>query len=232
MKKTSILLTALILALAAVVVALVLPAFKLSALALGVGALGLTFQQQSSDIYRQMTAWGLMDANGALKSLIGNSGVFGKVELTLDRQFVIAGIGNAADTTDDTVFTTVLNAGSLAKNGDELMIEANLTSAANGNNKTAKVILGATTLLTTGVLTSNAKKIQLLLRIVRTAAATQLWFASVTVDGVASAVSQGTSAEDLTTKLNLKLTLASPTTGAAADLLAFRWAVDVASLAA
>lgn len=195
-------------------------------------AVGVTLQFQNSDIVRQLVAWGLGDANGCLLSFVGNGGLARRVVVRLDEQFTIAGIGNLADLTDDVVYTTQIPALSLAKNGDEILVESELLSAANGNNKTAKIILGATTLLTTGVITSNAKNIQLRLRIVRTAAATQLWFATVIVDGVAAVLTKGTGAENLATSLALKLTLASPTTGAASDLLAFRHAVDVAGLAA
>lgn len=198
----------------------------------GLTALGMALATSpgflQSDRFREMYAWGLVDGNGNLTSVVGNTSSRGRAVARLDEQFTIAGVGNAADLTDDLAYSTVLKPKTLGNNNDELVVEAQLLSAANGNNKTAKIILGATTLLTTGVLTSNAKNIKLRLKIVRTAAATQLWFAEVTVDGVATTLTKGTSAEDLTTQLTLKLTLASPTTGAASDLLAFAYSVDVA----
>lgn len=195
-------------------------------------ALGTSPSFLQSDIVRSLYGWGYADGNGNVKSPVGATGTFAKLMARLDEQFTIAGVGNGADLTDDIVYTTTLKANTLQQNGDELSIEADLLSAANGNNKTAKIKLGATTLLTTGVLTSNAKNIKLRLRIVRTAAATQLWFAEVIVDGSASVLTKGAGAENLAAQLALVLTLSSPTTGAASDLAAFRWAVDAAGLAA
>jgi hypothetical protein len=72
-----------------------------------------------------------------------------------NQQQSAAGIGNGADTTADTLFTYTLPANALNVAGKGLGITAWGKTAANGNNKTINVKLGGTTILTSGVVTSN-----------------------------------------------------------------------------
>ncbi len=58
---------------------------------------------------------------------------------------------------EDNLITYSLKKNTLHNEGDVLEITAYGTTAANGNNKTIKLILGSTTLFTTGVLAFNNK---------------------------------------------------------------------------
>lgn len=174
-----------------------------------------------NDLSNLLFKLGFMDSNGNLKGPVGaDAQTFRLYDQLLDSQVSAAGVANGADMTDDTLFSKVINPNTLSVNGDELVVEASGSFGATVNNKTVKVILGATTFLTSGVVTSNAKKWALYVRIKRVGAAAQVASAEFTVDGTASVVGTVTNgAEDLTSALTLKVTGASGTTGAANDVV-------------
>ena len=129
-----------------------------------------------------------------------------------------AGVGNGADTTDDTLQSVTVKANSLKAAGKSVEFEAFGTLGATGNNKRIQVFLGATSLATTGTITTNGGSWYAWGTITRTAVGVQTIFASIQVGLALIVASVTTGALDETTDLVLKTTGASQTTGAANDV--------------
>ncbi|PYM27947.1 MAG: hypothetical protein DMD80_13955 [Candidatus Rokuibacteriota bacterium] len=164
---------------------------------------------------------------GQLKGRMGDPGsLLGIVPLLLESKFSIAGVGNLADTTDDTLFSTTIKAKTLPKDGDRLVVSAWGVFAVNGNNKRVTMQFGATTLVSSGVVVLNGKAWWLIAEIVRSGAATQLGIGEYTADTATAEVMTKTApAENLAADIVLKVTGASPTTGAANDVLAHGYSI-------
>lgn len=149
--------------------------------------------------------------------LVGNA--------TLNSQFSIAGVGNAADATDDTLFTYTLPAAFLGVNAEGIKVTASGSFGATANNKTVKIFFGATAVATTGVVTNNATSWHAEAHIYRTAAATQLG------DGLICTAllpfpTKTAPGETLANALVVKVTGASPTSSAASDVVGFTFKVE------
>jgi hypothetical protein len=138
-------------------------------------------------------------------------------------------VGNGADTTNDTAHTFTLPAGFLTTLGTNaaLEIEAWGVSAANGNNKTFVLLFGSTTLISSGVVTINNKSWFVKGRVIRSGTSTQAVLGQAQSDATAIAASSQAVTEDETATIVIKTTVASPTTGAANDLLAKGFIVKV-----
>lgn len=138
----------------------------------------------------------------------------------LSKQFSATGIGNAADLTDDTLFTYSLPANSLDVTGREIVVEAFGKFAANGNNKTVKLFFGTTMVFSSGVVTTNNLGWIARMTLTKTGASTQIGIGfgagGTTVWSVALPMA-GTETD--TGAITIKVTGASPTTGAAADVV-------------
>lgn len=168
---------------------------------------------------------------GAIKILMGTAVTIPfKPEGLLDSQFSIAGAGNGADATDDTLFTMNLPAGAMDTNGDKIRVRLCGVTAATANNKRIKIFFGATAVVDSGVITSNAKNWWAEVVITRTGAATQIAFGSFGVDAVADVVTKTTPAETLSGAIVVKGTGSSPTTSAAGDVLGHDWHVEAMPL--
>jgi hypothetical protein len=129
-----------------------------------------------------------------------------------------AGVGNGADTTDDTLQSVTVKANNLKAAGKSVEFEAFGSLAANGNNKTIKVFFGATVIATTGVITTSGGSWYAWGTITRTAVGVQTIFAGIQVGLAVIVATLTTGALDETTDLVLKSTGASPTSGAANDV--------------
>lgn len=138
-------------------------------------------------------------------------------------------VGNAADTTDDTLFSFILPANWLAAIGTNsgLRIKVWGTSAANGNNKTFKLFFGSVTAISSGVVTINAKSWHLMATVLRSGVSTQKILGEGTSDAVDLSDSAQDGTEDETAAITVKATGASGTTGAANDLLGKGFVVEV-----
>jgi len=160
-----------------------------------------------------------------LKGRMGGPGsLLGIMPMLLDSKFSIAGVGNATDTTDDTLFSTAITTGTLPKDGDALVLNCFGVFAANANNKTVKVIFGATTLVSSGVVALNGKAWWVVAEITRSGLTTQLGFGEYSADtATAEVLTKTAPGETLSAAVTLKVTGASPTTGAANDVLAYRY---------
>ena len=151
---------------------------------------------------------------GQLKGRMGDPGsLLGIVPLLLESKFSIAGVGNLADTTDDTLFSTTIKAKTLLLVGI-------------GDEDALSLKLMATTLVSSGVVVLNGKAWWLIAEIVRSGAATQLGIGEYTADTATAEVMTKTApAENLAADIVLKVTGASPTTGAANDVLAHGYSI-------
>lgn len=196
----------------------------MTAIAQHVGGIGSASSEVASAIKALEVALagaGLDQSAGFLAGASVN-GNFGS-EGNLSKQVSVAGVGNAADTTDDVLFTYTLPAGALDAAGRALTITAFGKFAANGNNKNVKIWFGASVVALTGVVTTNAGGWQLQ--------------AEVTKAGVAGANTQVAQGQNIVAATHggvnvpvaptevesgpivIKVTGASSTTGAANDIL-------------
>lgn len=191
------------------------------------------------DIIKLLIKLGFMDANGSIRMPLGASGTFGGVCGIVDSQFSSAGVGNTLDTTDDTLFTiraaavanpNILPANLLDVNNKMIRITMRGTSAANGNNKRVKIKFGATTVLDSGVVTINAKTWEAYVEIFRQDATHQRAYGWFTSDGVAPISTRSSPTETLGAGVTLIGTGASPTTGAAADVVGETFEVELVNL--
>lgn len=97
-----------------------------------------------------------------------------KPEGLLNSQVSIAGVGNAADATDDTLFTYSLPANTLNVTGKGIKIKAWGVRAAGGGNGTIKLKFGSTTLCTTAATATAADNWYLEAVVLRSGSNTQL----------------------------------------------------------
>jgi hypothetical protein len=167
-----------------------------------------------------------------IMGLTGNIGV----------QQSAAGLGNAADTTDDVLFTFALPTGSFDQANRQVNIFANGKFAANGNNKRVKIwwgtttqtvgsaVAGGTLIFDSGVQTGNAVGWQAQAQVTKygaNASNTQQSCSS----GMAGATHLGSGLPVSLTAvesgaINVTLTGASPTSSAASDVLAMMFDVQ------
>lgn len=129
-----------------------------------------------------------------------------------------AGVGNGADTTDDILQSLTIKANALKANGKSVEFEAFGTLGATGNNKRITVKFGATTIATTGTITTNGGSWYAWGTITRTAVGVQTIYCSIQVGLAVIVATVTTGALDETTDLVLATTGASQTTGAANDV--------------
>jgi hypothetical protein len=146
----------------------------------------------------------------------------------IDTQTSTGGIGNTAATTDDTIFTYTLPANSMSANGNTARVTFGGSTAANGNNKTVKIWFGGIVVLSTGVITANNAEFSGWVEITRLSATKiQAHGMFVSSNGTTSInaladVTLNQTVSDLTTNTSIiKFTGASPTTGAANDVIGY-----------
>ena len=138
----------------------------------------------------------------------------------LSKQTSVSGIGNLADLTDDTLFTYTLPASCLDANNQGIVIEAFGSFAANGNNKTVKLWFGASMAFSSGVRTNNNVGWNARLILSRTGASAQIGTGFGMAGSTPFPVPVPLIGTEVTTGgIVLKVTGASPTTGAANDVV-------------
>ncbi len=190
-------------------------------------------------------------ANGQL--LIGNAGTGGLTQTTLtagagititpgagsitiaaaggaassrivDSQTSTTGVGNGADTTDDTLFTYTLPAGSLATNGDSISVIAFGVVANNANLKQIRFWFAGTTMFSTGAVTSSNASWVCQMTVTRVDATHVNAAGWILVGSVLSNVNAASNqaVADLSANTSVvKVTGASTFTGAANDVLGY-----------
>lgn len=121
-------------------------------------------------------------------------------------------IGNtgAAETTMQSL---QIDFNTLSKLGASIQIFVCGKTAANANNKTYKVKLGATTLFTSGAVALNNKDWTFRGEIVSNGATAQIFYGEFTSNGNAPIVTTTTASEDLGTNLTLEFTGQGTSTG-------------------
>ncbi len=148
---------------------------------------------------------------------------------TADVQTSAAGIGNTAATTDDTLFTYSLPTNAFSAAAKGVRITAYFHFASNGNNKTAKYWVGGTTVATTGVLTSNNIDGAIVLDVVEIDSTHVSVGGRLLINGMNPIIlnTPNLVVSNLTSNATvMKLTGASPTTGAANDVLGYSMRVE------
>ena len=120
---------------------------------------------------------------------------------------VTTAVGNVGSGQDNLISYS-LEKNTLLNAGETLEIVAFGSQAANGNNKTIKLIFGSTTLFSTGAVASNAKDWCIKATIIRTGAATQECITEFSGDTVLVTQTSDyvTATEDFTTALTIKCT--------------------------
>jgi hypothetical protein len=146
----------------------------------------------------------------------------------INTQTSSSGIGNGADTTDDTLFTYAIPLNSLSANGKSFRVVVGLQTAANGNNKRIKLTVGGTAVLNTGTVTWNILGVMLVAECSRLDSTHVLCLARTLADSTLPGVgvTPSIAVSDLSSNtLTITATGASPTTGAANDVKAYLFKV-------
>lgn len=113
--------------------------------------------------------------NVASATLGGSTQTGSGIVTVANCQFSATGVGCSAGGTDDTLFTYTIPANTLKNVGDWVRVTAWGKSAANTHNVTAKIFVGGTAAITSGVVsTTSAFPIQQKITIIKTAANAQL----------------------------------------------------------
>lgn len=109
---------------------------------------------------------------------------------------------------EDSLITYTLPKNAMHNNGDVLEITAFGITASNSNNKTIKLIIGSTTLFSTGILAFNNKAWCINAKITYTGTATQVSVATFNGDLalLTTTATYVTGTEDFTTNLTIKCT--------------------------
>lgn len=135
------------------------------------------------------------------------------------------GIGNTAATTDDTLFTYSLPLNSLDANGKSVRGIASGHFASNGNNKQVKFWFAGTAVADSAVVTHNNVDWQCDIEVTRIDATHVSCVGRFSASGTADVITVTANlvVSDLTSNASvIKITGASPTTGAANDVLGYQ----------
>jgi hypothetical protein len=155
---------------------------------------------------------GLMLGSGQLNNLVGTS---------YGNNVSAAGVGNGADTTEDTLFTFTLPANALLQIGSNLSITAFGTFASNTHSKTAKLYFGSE-LVSSGANTTGGSVIPwwLQLDVFKTGASTQIILGQLINGATHGGCTFQTGAETDTATITIKCT-GQTGTSAASDVLCY-----------
>jgi hypothetical protein len=198
---------------------------KLSVFSSQVGDVQLPFDTSGNQLSSQAVQGGSAATPGFVHTG-GNASV----------QVSAAGQGNGADTTDDVLFTYALPASALDTAGRQVTIQAAGKFAANGNNKRVKLwwgtttqtvgaaVAGGTLIADSGVVTTNAGGWNASVQVSKYGASGSNTQLATNAEVVTGATHLGTAAPVALTAtesgvINITVTGASSTTGAANDVL-------------
>lgn len=164
--------------------------------------------------YNRTTGLAVCTATNTWTTVLGTS------TATRDQKMVSAtGVGNTAATTDDPVWTlTSIPAGTFTANADTLYIRLELKTAANGNNKRFGVTVGGTQVNTANT-TANAVSMFGFVTIRRVDATHVNVHAASSIGGTGGSSINLAVADLSANALAIVITAASPTTGAANDVI-------------
>lgn len=125
------------------------------------------------------------------------------VPYRFDRQNGVVSNTGSAETD---LFSTTVNAATLNGIGQSLIIFAAGKTAANGNNKTLKLVLGSTTLFTSGALALNDVSWTFHGEVVYNGGSSQIFYGIFNRSGGSPVIVTGTATEAFANTLTLKLT--------------------------
>lgn len=137
-------------------------------------------------------------------------------------------VGNPANTSETDLHTYTMPGGTLATDGDSVMVYALVENANNANNKSTKLHFGGTVIGDSTVIAASNNWWVIRALITRTSATAQksvCWVSNVINEGAWNTAAGGnvnerTPAETLSGAVIIKITGQSPTTGAANDVTA------------
>lgn len=182
------------------------------------------------------TPWSVGNCSNAANCAIAFNGGFAGQSIAsfgatglINWQVSIGGVGNGADATDDTLFTYTLPAKAMLLDGQRVTVRAAVSTAANGNNKTFKIFFGNNAVISSGVVTHNAKNGYIEAEITRLSSTAIAAVGSYCSDGTAPVVLVTTTAavaDLLANNIDVRVTGASPTTAAASDCVAYSMRVN------
>lgn len=170
----------------------------------------------SSNVLAKVNSKGnISQAIGSTTSLMTGIGV-------ADVQTSSSGVGNTADTNDDTLFTYSLPSNSMSANGKSVRVRAAGSSAANANTKDIKLWFAGTTIVDSGVLALNNADWSIEMEITRIDSTHVSCVGTWTDNGLSAATVKVTAnlvVSDLTANASvIKVTGASTVVGAANDV--------------
>lgn len=130
----------------------------------------------------------------------------GQLSFAPFRLFTASGpIGNSAGV-ETTLLSVTLSFNTLQLTGQSLIIHAAGTTAANGNSKTIKLVLGSTTLFTITSTSLNGTDWVIQAEIVCNGATSEITYVAFTAAGLSTSTVLTTPTESLGTDLILKIT--------------------------
>lgn len=193
------------------------------------------FSSQLGDVQLPLSSNGNLLSSGLIQSGSATSAVV-RSGGNASVQVSSAGLGNGADTTDDVLFTYALPANAMDAAGRQVTITAAGKFAATANNKRIKIwwgtttqtvgsaVAGGTLIADSGVVTTNGGGWTATVQIQKYGANGSNTQIGTNAQVVAGATHLGTAAPTLLTAtesgvINITITGASSTTGAANDVL-------------
>jgi hypothetical protein len=194
------------------------------------------FSSQIGDVQLQFDASGNQLSSQALQGGSATGPGFVRTGGNASVQVSASGQGNGADTTDDVLFTYALPASALDASGRQVTIMAAGKFAANGNNKRVKIwwgtttqtvgaaVAGGTLIADSGVATTNAGGWCATVQVTKYGAAGSNTQIATNAQVVTGSTNLGTAVPVALTAtesgvINITVTGASSTTGAANDVL-------------
>lgn len=194
------------------------------------------FSSQVGDVTMQFDTAGNQLSSQAIQGGSASTPGFVRTGGNASVQISATGQGNGADTTDDVLFTYALPASALDVAGRQVTVMAAGKFAANGNNKRVKIwwgtttqtvgsaVAGGTLIADSGVVTTNAGGWTASVQVSKYGVSGSNTQLATNAQVVAGATHLGTSAPATLTAtesgvINITVTGASSTTGAANDVL-------------
>lgn len=130
------------------------------------------------------------------------------------------GVVSNTGAVESDLFSTVIDYGTLTSIGQSIQIFAAGKTAANANNKTLKLVLGSTTLFTSGAIALNDKDWVFRAEVIYNGGSAQIAYGTFNSNGGSSVVNTTTATEAFASSLTLKLT---GTGTATSDISAYYW---------
>jgi len=163
-------------------------------------------------------------SSGQLRTELGNTfaRLDGQLKFAPYRLATASGPVGCVGATETTLMSTTIDHGTLNALGNSLLIFAAGKTNANVNNKTFKLVLGTTTLFTSGALALNNVDWAFQAEVVFNGGSSQISWAQFNRNGSSPIVTTTTATENFSNSLTLKIT----GTGAATDdISSYYWKV-------